>query len=182
MRRVLCISLTPKEGEQGCGGTLNKLATEGNRIYYATISYNSTYENSMRSSLRLLGVEAMDTILFNEPPGYEKLLEDLGRAIGPDIVFIPSGQIGRRYKEIAEYSKEIFKYSNLLAYELPTNNFNFVASCFSALTESQIERKCLAVSEYASNHADMIRPLAKVRGVQIKEPYAEAFEVLKLKL
>lgn len=181
MRRVLCVSLSPKEGEQGCGGTLNKLATQGNRIYYATITYNSTYEKSMHNCLRLIGVESADTIVFNEPPGYEKLLEDLYKAIGPDVVFIPSGQIGRRYREIQEHAKEIFKYSNLFAYELPTNNFTFVSSCFSALTETQIERKVLAVSEYGA-HADMIRPLAKVRGVQIKEPYAEAFEVLKIKL
>lgn len=182
MRKILCISLSPKEGEQGCGGTLVKLAGQGNRIYYASLIFSTNDVPAASNAMRLIGVDPMDAIYMNEPLSHEAPLENLYRSIGPDVVFIPSAQIGRRYQEIAALAAEIFKYSNLFGYELPTNNFKFVASCFSALTESQIERKCLAVSEYASNHADMIRPLAKVRGVQIKEPYAEAFEVLKMRL
>ncbi|MGH2552220.1 MAG: hypothetical protein ACRDEB_00795, partial [Chitinophagaceae bacterium] len=70
-------------------------------------------------------------------------------------------------------------------YELPWNNSNFHQQLFIGLTENELEKKVNALKEYRSQsqrnymQEDFIRSLAKVRGVQCNNEYAEAFEIYK---
>ncbi len=69
---------------------------------------------------------------------------------------------------------------------MPWNNFNFSTTNFFVLSESHIQTKIDALKKYKSqNHRpyaneEFIRSLARTRGVQIGEKYAEVFEVIRL--
>jgi LmbE family N-acetylglucosaminyl deacetylase len=76
-----------------------------------------------------------------------------------------------------------FKRTSILCYELPWNNLSFNTQCFAHITADQLERKVNALTCYESQRhrvylsPDFVRGLARTRGVQIGEQYAEAFEV-----
>ena len=78
-----------------------------------------------------------------------------------------------------------FKFSSILCYELPWNNFSFNTSCFIPLEQKHLDVKCDALSAYKSQahrpyaNQDFIKSLAKVRGVQSGHPFAEAFELVR---
>jgi hypothetical protein len=78
-----------------------------------------------------------------------------------------------------------FKYSSILSYEMPWNNFSFDTSCFISLEPEHLQAKCDALSVYQSQadkpyaSHDFIRSLAKVRGIQAGHAFAEAFEVVR---
>ena len=70
---------------------------------------------------------------------------------------------------------------------MPWNNFNSKYNLYVTLEEHNIKKKIEALKYYKSqdfrnyNNEDLICSLAKVRGMQIREKYAEAFEVIRLK-
>ena len=69
---------------------------------------------------------------------------------------------------------------------MPWNNITFTTSTFFILSESNLQTKVNALSEYKSQahrpyaNETFIRSLAVTRGVQIGEKYAETFDVLRL--
>jgi hypothetical protein len=76
-----------------------------------------------------------------------------------------------------------------MGYELPWNHINFSAQAFFSLKHRHVERKWAALQCYHSQAVlerlyltkAFIEGIARVRGVQIKTEWAEAFEVLRLK-
>ena len=83
-----------------------------------------------------------------------------------------------------------FKDLSVLGYELPWNHVAFSAQAFFCLEERHLARKWLALSCYRSQlemgrsyfSEEFILSLARVRGTMVKAPFAEAFEVLRLRL
>jgi LmbE family N-acetylglucosaminyl deacetylase len=118
------------------------------------------------------------------------LLDDIIRLrdnIRPDYVFMPSvNDIHQDHYTLAQEGVRAFKFSSLLCYELPWNNFSFQTSCFYEVDAAQLQRKIDAVACYRSQQhrpyasADFIRSLAVTRGVQTGAPLAECFEVVRL--
>ena len=82
-----------------------------------------------------------------------------------------------------------FKDISLLGYELSWNHISFDAEAFFVLEKRHIDQKWQALQCYRSQldiqrlymTREYIEGIARVRGVQIKEEWAEAFEVLRLK-
>ena len=107
--------------------------------------------------------------------------------INPDLVFIPSlNDVHQDHATIANEAVRAFKFINILSYEMPWNNFKFSTTCFFILDDLNLQTKIEALKKYSSQkhrsyaNEDFIRSLAKVRGVQIGELYAEVFEVIRL--
>jgi LmbE family N-acetylglucosaminyl deacetylase len=107
--------------------------------------------------------------------------------IEPDMVFIPSlGDIHQDHKVVAEEGVRAFKTTAILCYELPWNNFTFTTTCFSVLSEAYVQQKIEAIRQYRSQahrnyaNAEFVHSLARTRGVQINQQYAECFEVIRL--
>jgi LmbE family N-acetylglucosaminyl deacetylase len=94
--------------------------------------------------------------------------------------------IHQDHHTVAQEGLRAFKFTNILCYEVPWNNLSFNTTCFSVLSESHIQKKIDALSEYKSQahrsyaNEEFIRSLARVRGVQVNEKYAEVFDVLRL--
>jgi hypothetical protein len=82
-----------------------------------------------------------------------------------------------------------FKDRTIWGYELPWNHITFNAQGFIKVELKHIEKKWLAMQEYKSQlekkrpyfEKAFIEGIAKMRGMQVNEAYAEAFEVVRIK-
>ncbi|MBS3915738.1 MAG: PIG-L family deacetylase, partial [Bacteroidetes bacterium] len=143
----------------------------------------------------VLGVQESNLFLFEYQVRTfhkfrQEILDDIIRLrekLNPDLVFIPStGDIHQDHKVISEEGIRAFKHHAILSYELPWNNFSFTTTCFSVLTKSQVQKKADAIAQYKSQaHRNYANPefawsLARTRGVQINQDYAECFEIIRL--
>ncbi|MBK7636807.1 MAG: PIG-L family deacetylase, partial [Saprospiraceae bacterium] len=122
----------------------------------------------------------------------QAILDDilkLKSEIKPDIIFIPSlNDIHQDHYTIANEAVRAFKWSTILCYELPWNNFNFNTSCFISLQKTDLDAKIEALAAYQSQahrpyaNSEFIQSLAKVRGVQSNNLFAEAFELIRINI
>ena len=113
----------------------------------------------------------------------------LNNELKPDIIYLPSpSDLHQDHKVIFDEGLRAFKHQTIISYELPWNNISFKTTGFIKLEERHIKLKALAMQEYKSQshriytNEDFIFSLAKVRGVQIGEKYAEAFEIIRMLL
>ena len=106
--------------------------------------------------------------------------------LNADIVFMPALQdIHQDHSTVAAEGLRAFKNCTILGYELIWNNLKFETDCFIRLSESDVDAKINALQCYESQKGrkymdpEFIRSLAVVRGVQVGEEFAEAFEVIR---
>ena len=204
-KRALVLAPHTDDGEFGCGGTIAKLSESGAEVFYAAFSacQQSVLPNfppdilvtEVKEATQVLGVKGENLILFD----YEvrtfnfhrqEILDDilkLKNDINPDIVFMPTiNDIHQDHFTISNEGMRAFKWSTLLCYELPWNNFNFMTGCFVNLSEENVNKKLEALSKYKSQahrpyaNAEFIKSLARVRGVQAGKEFAETFEIVRL--
>jgi N-acetylglucosamine malate deacetylase 1 len=204
-KRVLILAPHTDDGEFGCGGTINKMISEGNEVYYAAFSAcqqsvlpqfpSDILITEVKSATKKLGVKPENLILFDYDVrtfNYRRqdILDDLIRMrteIKPDMIFLPSlNDIHQDHKTIAEEGIRAFKFNTIFAYEMPWNNMTFTTSSFVLLDESHVQKKVEALQEYKSQahrpyaNEEFIRSMATIRGVQIGQRYAEAFDIVRL--
>jgi N-acetylglucosamine malate deacetylase 1 len=202
-KRILVLAPHTDDGELGCGGTMHKLVRD-NEVYYAAFSscQQSVPEGfaadvlvkEMNAATRILGIKNENLFLFDYEvrtfsSRRQEILDEfikLKKDIAPHLVFMPSkNDVHQDHSVITNEGIRAFKYSSILCYELPWNNFSFTTSCFVSLTEENVQAKCEAIAAYHSQKSrpyanqEFIRSLAKVRGVQAGSNYAEAFEVIR---
>jgi len=202
-KRILVLAPHTDDGEFGCGGTICKLI-DNNDVYYVAFSAcqksvpppfdSDVLLKEVKAATSVLGIKKENLILLDYDVrtfNYRRqdILDDIlniKKSISPDIVFMPSiHDIHQDHYTITNEGIRAFKFSSVLCYELPWNNFNFNTSCFIKLEETQLESKCKALSEYKSQahrpyaNKEFIMSLAKVRGVQSGHKYAEAFEIIR---
>ena len=204
-KRALVLAPHTDDGEFGCGGTIAKLSESGAEVFYVAFSacQQSVLPNfppdilvtEVKEATQVLGVKGENLILFD----YEvrtfnfhrqEILDDilkLKNDINPDIVFMPTiNDIHQDHFTISNEGMRAFKWSTLLCYELPWNNFNFMTGCFVNLSEENVNKKLEALSKYRSQahrpyaNAEFIKSLARVRGVQAGKEFAETFEIVRL--
>lgn len=206
-KRVLILAPHTDDGEFGCGGTITKLIENGAEVYYAAFSacQKSVLPNfpsdilvtEVKAATAVLGIKPENLFLydfdvrtfnFHRQEILDIILE-LKKDIMPDLVFMPSiNDIHQDHFTIANEGVRAFKWSTILCYELLWNNFNFNTSCFFSLDPKHIDKKLEALAEYKSQmhrpyaNAEFIKGLAKARGVQSGNHYAETFEIVRLNI
>ncbi len=205
MKRILILAPHTDDGEFGCGGTIAKLIEQGNDVYYAAFSACQQSVDpkfpvdilvtEVKAATKVLGIKPQNLILFDYDVrtfNYKRqeILEDIIRMrndIKPDIVYMPSvNDIHQDHYTIAFEGIRAFKFSTILCYEMPWNNFTFHTTAFQILDEKHIMKKVNALHEYESQkerpyaNEEFIKSLARTRGVQIGQQYAEVFEVVRL--
>ncbi len=203
-KRVLVLAPHTDDGEFGCGASINKLIENGSEVYYVAFSAceqsvlpqfpKDILITEVKAATQVLGIKPDNLILFKYDVrtfGYHRqsILDDIIRLktdIKPDLVFTPSvNDIHQDHSTISNEAVRAFKFTSILCYELPWNNFNFATTCFSKLDENHVVSKINALKEYQSQahrpyaDEDFIRSLARTRGVQIGTRYAEVFEVVR---
>ena len=203
-KKILILAPHTDDGEFGCGGTINKLISEGADVYYAAFSAceqsvlpqfpKDILIKEVKAATQVLGIPPQNLLLFKYDVRTfnfhrQAILDDIIRLrndIQPDLVFTPSvNDIHQDHATISNEAVRAFKFTSILCYELPWNNFNFTTTCFFELDEKHIVTKVNALKEYQSQahrpyaDEDFIRSLARIRGVQIGKKYAEVFEMVR---
>ena len=206
-KKVLVLAPHTDDGEFGCGGTISKLIENGAEVFYAAFSAcqqsvlpgfpPDILITEVKAATAILGIKPENLLLFDYEVrtfNYHRqpILDDilsLKKQINPDLVFMPSiNDIHQDHFTIANEGVRAFKWSTILCYELPWNNFNFNTSCFISLENNHVDKKMEALSEYKSQmhrpyaNEEFIRGLAKTRGVQSGNNYAETFEIIRLNI
>lgn len=205
-RRALVLG-AHTDDEFGCSGTIGRLLDSGAQVYYAVFS---TCQESVPAGFPkdVLGHEVREaTHVLGLPPAHlivhdyrvrhfdsfrQAILEDLVKLrnqLSPDLVLLPAlSDLHQDHHVVAMEGLRAFKFASILGYELPMNTITFQHACFVELTPQHLERKIEALGCYRSQQfrpyasERFIRALATVRGIQAGVEYAEAFEVLRLKL
>ena len=115
-----------------------------------------------------------------------KDLVKLNMGIKPDLVFMPCLEdLHQDHATIAKEGLRAFKKTSILGYEIPWNNMNFATQCFITFAKKHFHKKVSALYCYESQKdrsyasEDFIHSLARTRGTQIGEMYAEVFEVIR---
>ncbi|MDX1639243.1 MAG: PIG-L deacetylase family protein [Balneolaceae bacterium] len=208
LNRVLVLAPHTDDAELGCGGTLVKLLENGVEVHVAAFSTAraSLPPGSDPDLLRKEFNAAMDTLEVPEKQRYiydyqvrklnysrQEVLEELvklKKEINPEMVLLPSGSdLHQDHQVVHNEGLRAFKEITVWGYELPWNHITFSAQAFVTLTPEQIAKKWDVLTLYRSQveknrnyfTEEFIRGLAKVRGVQVKAEYAEAFEVIRVK-
>lgn len=203
-KKILVLAPHTDDLEFGCAGTVSKMIENGNEVWCAAFSAcrqsvpkefpEDILISEIKASCNILGIKPEHLVLFDYDVRTfnfhrQEILDDilkLKAQIQPDIIFIPAlNDVHQDHYTIAQEGLRAFKFSNLLSYELPWNNFNFNTACFMKLEEKHILKKIEAVNQYKSQthrpyaNEEFIRSLARTRGVQINTHYAECFEVIR---
>lgn len=207
-KRVLILSPHTDDAELGCGGTIARLIEENIEVYVAVFSTvedsvpktlpPDTLEKEFLMSMPKLGVPNENLTIYHYPVrrlNYhrQEVLENivsLRREIQPDLVLLPSGHdVHQDHQVVHIEGLRAFKDISVLGYELPWNHISFDAQAFVTLNESHLAKKWEALQSYESQLA-MQRPyfseafllgVARLRGVQVKVDFAEAYEVMRVK-
>jgi LmbE family N-acetylglucosaminyl deacetylase len=204
-KSILILSPHTDDAELGCGGTIKLLLEQKNQVHIAAFSAcrhsvlagfpEDVLIQEIKASTRELGIPVDNLHLFDYDVRTfnfhrQEILDDilnLRNKIKPDVVFVPSvNDIHQDHYTIAQEAVRAFKFSTLLCYELPWNNFEFKTTLFYSLEQKHVDAKMRALACYKSQahrpymKPDFIQSLAKVRGVQVGLPLAEVFEVVRM--
>lgn len=204
-KKILVIAPHTDDAEFGMGGAIAKFIEDGNTVYCAAFSAcQQSVLSSFPADILITEVKEASGILGIKPENLylfeydvrtfnfhrQAILDDiigLREKLAPDIVFIPStNDVHQDHGVIAEESIRAFKFSSILSYEIPWNNFRFSNTCFILLHENHVAKKAKAVETYKSQahrkyaSAAFVQALARTRGVQINSDFAECFEIVRL--
>ena len=203
-QKILVLAPHTDDGEIGCGGSIARFIEEGKEVYYVAFSTArkslrsglppNTLEIEVKAATKVLGIEESHLILFDYevrmfPKYRQEILEDMIKIrekINPDLVLVPSPtDIHQDHQVIANEALRAFKKITILGYEEPWNNIVFSTRNFIKLEKRHIIKKIEALKCYKSQMhrtyltEDFVWSLARIRGTQIENEYAEAFEVLR---
>jgi LmbE family N-acetylglucosaminyl deacetylase len=119
-----------------------------------------------------------------------KRLEDVRDRVGPDVVF--THHLHHRHQDhqaVAEETRRVFKWHTIYGYGL---DGDFRPNAFVPVTEAALTTKLRCLRCYKSQHThrdggqpryfqspDTIRGAARWCGAMIRQPYAEAFSVIR---
>jgi LmbE family N-acetylglucosaminyl deacetylase len=208
-KTVLVLAPHTDDAELGCGASIARFVEEGSDVFIAAFSSaeeslpvgapKDLLKQEFYKAIPLLGVQKENTAVYDYQVrrlSYfrQEVLEEmvkLKKQIQPDMVLLPSGQdVHQDHQVIHMEGLRAFKDNTILGYELPWNHVTFSTQAFIVVEEHHLNKKYLALNEYKSQMElerpyftrDFLFGLARVRGTQIKEKYAEAFEVIRIKI
>jgi LmbE family N-acetylglucosaminyl deacetylase len=205
IKKVLVLGPHPDDMEFGCMGTVLKMMAQGTEVHYAVFSMceksvpgglpPDTIKKELLTVCDTLKIDAAHQHFFDYdvrtfPQFRQEILEDMVRLNGkikPELVFLPSStDVHQDHQTIHNEGKRAFKFNMILGYEMPWNNFNFYSDLFVNLTEEIVLKKIEMVAHYKSqvqrvySDPEFLRSILRIRGVQTKTNFAEAFEVIRL--
>ena len=197
---VLAIGAHPDDIEIGAGGTLLTLAQSqpGLRAHYVVLTGTASRQEEARTAARSflpgadLSVDLHDLPEGRLPAVWEQAkdaLEQVARSCAPDIVIAPSPHDAHQdHRTIAEIVPTVFRDQLYLAYEIPKwdGDFGRPGTYFGLTTEVaqrkvELLHKCFPSQQHRDWWDDEVfLGLARLRGMECRAPYAEAFYCAKL--
>lgn len=207
LKKVLLLGPHPDDIEFSSAATVNKFIEAGVEVHYAVFSMceksvpegmpKDIIKKELIRAAEFMGIDKDKLYLYDYevrifPEKRQEILEDmvaLNKKIMPDLVLLPcSSDIHQDHETIHREGIRAFKNNMIIGYEMPWNNFNFDSHTYVLLEEKDIQKKIEVLKIYQSQSfrfyrsEDYVRSLATIRGIQVQSKYAEAFEVIRLKL
>lgn len=191
---VLVVSPHTDDAELGCGGTIARFIEDGAHVHIVAFSAGHEPELLGAEYHRAAALMRTPTELFDIPvrrfgEARQTILDQLvclRDLLSPGTVFVPSGaDLHQDHRVVHDEALRAFKQVTMWGYELPWNHIRFSAQGFVKLELRHIVRKQEALACYESQQdrayfsPAFIESLARVRGIQIGEEFAEAFEVIR---
>jgi LmbE family N-acetylglucosaminyl deacetylase len=196
---VLAIGAHPDDIEIGAGGTLLSLAESqpGLRARYVVLTGTEDRRVEARNAAAafLPGAD-LATDLLDLPEGrlpavwdrVKEALEHLARDCSPDLIVAPSrGDAHQDHRVIGEIVQTVFRDQLYLAYEIPKwdgdlsrPSMYFPLSADTARRKVELLGKCFPSQRNRDWWDDEVfLGLARLRGMECRAPYAEAFTCTK---
>lgn len=191
INHALILSPHTDDAELGCGGTIAKFVEMGINVSVLAFSGGKAEVSEFKKSVGFLGAEMFlsDYETRNFAAERQRILEELidsAKFFNADAIFVPcENDIHQDHQVITQEAIRAFKHSTIYGYELPWNNIQFNAKAFNCISEKHLQKKIDALAQYNSQkdkiyfRPDFIRSLARVRGTQSKNEFAEAFEIIR---
>jgi len=202
--RILAVAPHADDIEFGCSGSLSRFIREGSEVYYLVFSICEEWvpkgfrENILKEeateSAKILGIKENNvniyhfraTELWKKREEIFNILEKINNDFIPDCVFCHAGtDLHQDHHTIFKEVSRVFKRSTVLGYEMPWNNIKFVSNFHVSLQRQDVEKKIEALKKFKSQFhrkyldEELIYSIARMRGIQIREMFAEAFEVIR---
>jgi LmbE family N-acetylglucosaminyl deacetylase len=197
---VLAIGAHPDDIEIAAGGTLLSLAERhpGLHVRYVLMTGTSQRQQEARAAARafLPGAD-LEVQAHNLPEGrlpavwgqVKEVLETQARSLRPDLVLAPSaGDAHQDHRTVAELVPTAFRDQLYLGYEIPKWDGDLARpNTYFPLTDDIARRKVELLDKcFPSQHGrdwwgeETFLALARLRGVECRARYAEAFTCTKL--
>lgn len=202
---VLFLGAHPDD-EIGCGATLHKLLREGHEVHYAYMSpcTQSTIAlgfeadkliEECKASCLNLGIKSSNILEYDFPvrklPEHrQEILETLvhlRKELDPGLVLVASrNDIHQDHATVSAEAIRAFKHASIIGYEFPWNQLESRIDLIVAVKEEDINAKirswqCYKTQSSRNYHGEeLLKSLAKIRGLQANVEYAESFEVIRL--
>jgi LmbE family N-acetylglucosaminyl deacetylase len=193
---ILCLGAHCDDIEIGCGGTLLRLLRERKDIAVRWVVFSSTPERALETdraaSMFLKEARARDVQIHAFEDGHfpylgsniKRVFEKLKRGRAPDLVFTHYRDDRHQdHRVLSDTTWQTFRESLILEYEIPKYDGDLgVPNVFVPLDAATCERKIRGiVRSYRTQRAkswfteETLRALMRLRGVESRARYAEAF-------
>ena len=196
---VLAIGAHPDDIEIGAGGTLLSLAESqpGLQARYVVLTGTPERQEEARSAAGAflpgaeLAIELHDLPEGRLPAVWDRVkdaLEDVARTCSPDLIIAPApGDAHQDHRTIGEIVPTVFRDGLFLAYEIPKWDGDlgrpsayFPLSVAVARRKVELLHKCYPSQRHRDWWDDEVfLGLARLRGMECRAPYAEAFHCAK---
>lgn len=197
---VLAIGAHPDDIEIGAGATLLSLAQSqpGLRARYAVLTGTPERHQEARAAANAFLPAADLTVDLRHlpegrlPAAWEQVkdaLEEVARSCSPDVVIAPWREDAHQdHRTIGQIVPTVFRDALYLGYEIPKWDGDMGRPCVyvpvpAALARQKVELvgKCFPSQRSRDWWDDEVfLGLARLRGVECRAPYAEAFHCAKL--
>ena len=196
---VLAVGAHPDDIELGAGGTLLTLAESQPRLRARYVVLTGTADRQMEARIAarafLPGAD-LSVQLHDLPDGrlpmawnqVKDILEETAKSYTPDLIMAPSSNDAHQdHRIIAEIVLTVFRDQLYLAYEIPKwdgdlarPSMYFPLSADVAQRKVELLHKCFPSQKSRQWWDDEVfLGLARLRGMECRAPYAEAFNCTK---
>jgi LmbE family N-acetylglucosaminyl deacetylase len=195
---LLAVGAHPDDIEIGAGGILLSLAASRLRVRYVVLTGTAERHEEASNAARafLPGVDP-DVELFDLPEGrlpsawgkVKDILQAVAQSASPDVILAPSPNDAHQdHRTIGEIVPTVFRDQLFLAYEIPKwdgdlgrRSVYFPLSAEVARRKVELLHKCFP-SQHDRDWWDdeVFLGIARLRGMECRAPYAEAFSCAKL--
>ena len=194
---VLAIGAHPDDIEIGAGGLLLCLALGQPRVRYTVLTGTAERHEEARIAAHAFMPDAdLALELFDLPEGrlptvwgsVKEILETIARSCSPDIIIAPSSDDAHQdHRTIGEIVPTVFRDQLYLAYEVPKWDGDFrrpsvyvPLSAETARRKVELLRKCFPSQRNRDWwDEEVFLGLARLRGMECRARYAEAFTCTK---